>query len=275
MAGSKVLARDHSCVTFADGEGLAASAGSYLSEGLARGEQVGFFGWGTGEKLRDPISGLAGGDDLIKRGAVRVTSFDRHFRPDEPPDPASLLAFWSDATDGALEAGFPGLRAVAQTTPWAQLRHDHRAVFLQGEQLINRYRLVRPFALLCACDGSVLEAEALVETASIHPRTEGVATPFHLYATALNELEALGEMDALSVPLLERVLDSVPPVDPERELVIDATGLGFIDHHSLLALERHAERHGWRAVMLRNASDTARRLVDLLELRRLRAEGSR
>src|SRR5215210_7296051 len=76
-----------------------------------------------------------------------------------------------------------------------------------------------------------------------------------------------GEIDGYAAPLLERVLDSVPHVGGDGEVVVDAAGLDFIEHRSLFALERHAERSGRRAVVLRNASGAVVRLSELLDLR--------
>jgi len=274
MPSSGVLPRHHWCVARDDGTDLAAVASLYLPEALTEGEQVGFYGWTSDvEDLRAPLKGLGDVEQLIDAGAARARSLAERFRPDEPPDPAGLLAYWADATEQALDAGFSGLRVVADTTPWAGLRHDQRVVFLQGEQLVNQYRQTHPFTLICACDASVLPAEALAETASIHSRTEGVSTPFYLYATDPADFAVQGDIDALTVPLLKRVLESMPHGDDDR-LVIDASGLRFIEHRSLLSLERHAERAGLSAVVLRDAPRVAARITGLLDLRRVQLEGA-
>ena len=273
MPSSGVMTRDHWCVAYGDEAHLGADTSWYLSEGLAQGEQVGFFGWGTVEDLRAPLTGLDHLDALIDAGRARVGSFGKRFRLDEPPDPAALVSFWDDATEEALTAGFSGLRVVADTTPWAGLRRDQRAVFLQGEQLLNRYRHRKPFTLICACDASALSAEALTETASIHPLTQGVSTPFCLYATDAADFAVQGEIDALGVALFERLLESVPASDAGDRLVIDASGLGFIEHRSLLALERHAERRDLSVVLAR-APGVAGRIAGLLDLRRVRLQGA-
>jgi hypothetical protein len=274
MSNSWVVIPDHWCVVHGDGAGLGAATSRHLSEGLVRGEQVGFYGWGPVDDLRAPLTGLGHVDTLIDTGRATVRSLAERFRPHEPPDPTGLVSYWSDATEEALAAGFSGLRVVADTTPWAGLRHDERAVFLQGEQLVNRYRHDKPFTLICACDASVLPVDALAETASIHPLTEGVSTPFSMYATDIADFAIQGEVDAFAVPLLSRLLDSAPRRDAEDPLVIDAAGLRFIEHRSLLALERHAERSGLSEVVVRNPPRVARRIAGLLDLRRVRLEGA-
>lgn len=266
---------DHWCVAYADGAELQALTSRGLSEGLAQGEQVGFFGWGDEDALRAPLAGLADVDALLRGGAARVGSLDERFRRDQPPGPPELVGFWAEATEAALDAGFSGLRVVEDTTPWAKLAHDQRAVFLHGEQLINRYRRDHPFTLICACDSSVLTVGALAETASVHPQTDGVAPAFKLYSTGPTSLAAQGDIDAFTEPALSRVLDFVPPVEPGAELLIDAVELTFIDHRSLLILDEHARRSGLAGLVLDQASSSTAKVVDLLGLQRVRVEAVR
>jgi anti-anti-sigma regulatory factor len=269
------MGAEHWFVTYEDERDRELVAAGLLSDGLSRGEQVGFFGWGTAEELRQGLEGLDGVDELIERGAARVASLDEHFRPDAPPEPNMLVRFWSDATAAALDAGFSGLRVVADTTPWSDLPREQRTVFLQGEQLINRYRLDHPFTLICSGDASVLQPDALADTALIHPAVQGVSLPFRLYATDDADFVLSGEMDALGVDLFEHALNTLPHLVEANGLMVDAADLDFIDHTNLLTLERHAERHELATVVLRNPPHMARRLVDLLDLRRVRAEGPR
>jgi len=269
------MSAEHWCLAYAGEGSLRTATDDFLSAGVALGQQVGYFGWGGDDGLRGRLSGVAGGDELVRRGAARITSLDEHFRRDEPPDPLTLVAFWAKATDAALDAGFSALRAVADTTPWAELDPAQRTVFLRGEHLVDRYRLDHPFTLICACDASTVDGDALAETACIHPFAQGVSTPFHLHAIEDADFALHGEIDAFALPLLQRTLSSVPHLDGQRELVFDADDLAFIDHSSLIALNQHAERSGAAAVVLRDASRTSAKLVTLLDLRRIRVEEPR
>src|SRR3712207_8129683 len=96
----------HPYVAYASDSEMRTAADRVRSEGLASGQQVGYFGWGRRDALRDRLGGPAASDELLRRGAVRVTSLDEHFGTEEPPDPTSLVAFWSEATESALTAGF-------------------------------------------------------------------------------------------------------------------------------------------------------------------------
>ena len=202
------MVAEHRCLAYATESELRAAVG-FLSGGLTLGQQVGYFGWGGDDALRGRLRGLAGLDELIERGAARVMSLDQHFRRDEAPDPVALVAFWSDATDAALDAGFSGLRAVD--------RHD--AV---GE--------ARPSTARCSCGanssstatGSTIPSPCSapwtprsstttpwLRSACIHPvDARGVTSPFHLHATEDADFALHGEIDAFAAPLLERVADA-------------------------------------------------------------------
>ena len=99
---------------------------------------------------------------------------------------------------------------------------------------------------MCVCDGTILGPDAVAEITSIHAVTPGVSPPFRLHATTGADFAVEGEVDPFTAPLLGRVLAAVGDTDRHGELVIDARGLEFIEHCSLLTLERYASRHGAR-----------------------------
>jgi len=260
-------------VAFADDGHLERAMTEFLSEGLSQGQRVGYFGWGGSDALRGRVSGVAGVDELIGRGALQVGSLDERFRRDEVPDPSTMVSFWAEATDAALGAGFTALRVVTDTTPWAETR-PRRDAFLCTERFVDRYRLDHPFAQLCVGRRERLSQEAVAEVACIHASADAGEVPFHLHATLDADLALDGEVDAFDAPLLERVVDCVRRVDAGRDVVIDAAGLTFISHQSLIALERHAERANTTTLTLRGASPSALRLAELLDLERVRVEPS-
>jgi anti-anti-sigma regulatory factor len=267
------MTADHPYVAYAEGSELRTAAAGFLSDGLNLGQRVGYFGWGGSDALRDRANGLAGLDELIRGGTAHVVSLDDHFNRDVAPEPAALVAFWSAATDAAVLAGFTALRVVTDTTPWVQPDKE-RPGFLRADHLVDRYRLDHPFAQLCAGDSTILDDDALAEIACIHPSSEGVSVPFHVHATLGADLALDGELDAFMVSLLERVISSVQGKGATEELVLDVKGLAFVEHRSLLALQRHAEESGVRSVLLRNPSRVAGRMVELLDLSRVHVEAS-
>lgn len=271
-ASPRAAPSSHWYVAYADEASMLSEAGGLLAEGVGAGEQIAYFGWAPEGDLRRRLHRLEGMSELSARGAARVATLDRHFPKDRPPDPVRLVDFWSAATSRALEQGFRGFRVLADTTPWANLAPDGRAVFRQGEQLVNRYRLEHPLTLIYACDASVSDADALVDTACIHTEVRGVDLPFRLHAGRGGELTMSGELDAFSVPLLERALRSAPLLRRGDRLVVDLAGVEFIDHTSLRTLDRHAARSGLEEVVLRGAYPTVARVLGLLDLVHVRIE---
>jgi anti-anti-sigma regulatory factor len=262
----------HSCVVYDDEPQLVGAMVGYLTEGLGRGEQVGYFGWGEQANLRARLHALGDLDELGARGAVLVSSLDAHYRRDTVPDSATRRAFWSDATSRALAAGFSGLRVVTETTPWLA-RPEQRSVFLQGEQALTGYGIDHPFKMMCSCDHVVLDNEGLTELLAIHASTAGRSAPFRLHPEAGADVRLEGEVDTLTAGVFERLLAALPPTGPR--LVVDATALAFIEHNSLLVLERQARRAGWDEIVLQGASPLVAHLIDLLDLDRIRVEGPR
>jgi anti-anti-sigma regulatory factor len=259
----------HRCLVY-DGESRRPAVTAFLSEGLSHGDQAAYFGWGSTEELRRQLGGF--GDGGSADTGMVVVSLDEAYSPFEVPDPEGRLAFWVDATERALAAGFDGFRAVTDTTPWLGLP-EQRRTFLRSEQLIDRYVLSAPLTLLCSCDGTVLAREALSEIVAIHRHSEGHPAPFCLHATTGADYALDGEVDAFTAPLLERVMSDLQGDDGRERLVIDARGVQFIDHTSLLALERYAERTNLAAATLHGLSPSLGHVAQLLNLRRVQVDG--
>ena len=253
---------------------LATVASGSLTQGLLAGQQVGYFGWGEGDELRSRLSAVPDLDEQIGRGAVLVTSLDEHFRRDMVPDPGARLVFWSEAVKRALDGGFSGLRVVTDTTPWLDLS-EQRGALLRSEHLIDRYTLEQPLTMLCVCDRSALNPDALAEISSIHAVSEGVSFPFRVHAIAGADVALAGELDAFTAPVFEQVLTNVCRGEDGGTLLIDAHALAFVEHRSLLTLERQAERLGLTALVLRDTPTTAAQLATLLNLKRVRVEAGR
>jgi hypothetical protein len=96
---------------------------------------------------------------------------------------------------------------------------------------------------------------------------------FHLHrATAgRDEIVLEGELDADCEDLFALALERARPGRSGEPIVVHGERLRFIDHRNLLVLERYADQSG-ATVVLRTPCATARRLVDLLDLKHVRAE---
>jgi hypothetical protein len=121
-------------------------------------------------------------------------------------------------------------------------------------------------ASICAYDRRAVDPAILAPIACVHPSVDVPADlcPFRLFARA-GELTLTGVVDAQSAPLLARVLSAVE-VEPGERLVLDASGLEFIDHRGLLTILEHLRRERPAGVTLLGAPAFASRLSGLLGL---------
>lgn len=96
--------------------------------------------------------------------------------------------------------------------------------------------------------------------------------PFRLYADKPATFALSGELDKSCTDLFATTVERVLPVmEPADEMVIDETGLTFVDHRALLTLDHHLGRLGVQG-LLRTPCSTATRLAELLGLSCLRVE---
>lgn len=263
------MAGGHACVAHRDGGELAAASGEFLVDGLRSGAQLRYYGWGDVGALRDRVAALVDGVDVLSEGAVQLAVLDANFCRAVAPDPAGWRGFWTSATEAAVDAGFSGLRAVADTTPWLQ-HGEQRARFLVSEHTVDRYVVDHPLHLLCACDATVLTCDAVGEIASLHATARGAMAPFRVRAAVGGDIVLSGEVDAASAPLLDRVLRSVWD-DVEADVRgLDLADLEFVEHHGLFVLDRYVGT-ALVEIAVRGVRPTARHLMDVLGLSHLRA----
>jgi anti-anti-sigma regulatory factor len=260
----------HPCVTYGHDDELRTVITGLLAEDLKPDQQIGYFGWGDHRRLVADLRAITR-TEAWRAGAHHTTSLDEKFDRYAPPDPDSMVAFWDDARRSAQAAGFSSLRAVMDTTPWLT-DVESRTTFLEGDHLVDRYCLEHPFSLICVCDARRLDRGALQEITSIHATAHGPSAPFHLHATTGADFALTGEVDTFSVPVLDRLFTILDGGISSKQLVIDATGLEFVNHAALLTLERHAERMGLDNVVLFTTNWAATRLAMLLNLRHVRVE---
>src|SRR5215210_159177 len=260
----------HPCVSAVRGADVSAVAVRLLSDGLTGDEQLGYFGWGAHRDLIDRLPTLFDGA-TAREGAVRVTSLAERFDRSAPPDPDALVALWADATDAAVAAGFTGLRAVMDTTPWLTAP-DGRAQLMRGDHLLDGYCLDHPLTVICVCDAGVLDAGTVAEITSLHAVVDGPSAPFHLHAAVGADFALSGEIDTFDSPVLERVLSILDLGASKTKVVFDASRLGFVNHRALLALDRHAERMGVDEVVIRTSSTSAHRLSGIVDFDRVRVD---
>ncbi|SBT37438.1 MEDS domain-containing protein [Micromonospora auratinigra] len=260
----------HVCLTYRDAATFDAFAVSHLAAGLAAGERVALIAPGTPDELARRLDRLTGRDDALRRGALRLVSVDDMYRAGTVVGPEAQVRAYAAATEEALAAGWTGLRVVAEATSLVRTPAQ-RDAFARYEHLIDRYMRHRPMSAVCAYQRGELSDAEIAELACLHPETDADVL-FRLHATGDEAVVALGgELDPSNHRLFAAALDRADPRPVDGRLVLDATGLRFIDHRSLLHLRDHARRYGATAVLRASGSAPAR-LVELLDLTDVQVE---
>jgi anti-anti-sigma regulatory factor len=231
---------DHACWTFDDDAECRAAVVEFLDDGLRLGQRLIYVGADTVEKLRGDLQGLDDVESLLGRGALQTLSVAELRRRGEAFDAEARLAAYAAATDQALEDGYAGLRVAAAAT---ELITDPASwdAHTRWESLADRYMASRPLAALCLYDRRELPDHALADLASVHPASHAPPTmvPFRVFSQP-HALMLEGEVDYFSADALGRLLAMTPQDD--GEVVLDLSGLGFVDHHGVMALVEHARK---------------------------------
>ena len=249
----------HVCLAYDDPAGFRAQAQGFLAEGLAAGERLWYIAPKPPESLPGPVRFVAV-TDAYPTGAVI--------------DPEAQIGEYAAATAEALAGGYTGLRVVADVTPLvstpAQL-----ATFTRYEHLADRLICDSAFAAMCAYDRRLLGDDAIAQLAAMHARTNA-DVPFRLTACppATGTAALSGELDLSAADLLAGALERAGLATGRAEVALDASGLRFTDHRSLVQLDDYAGRHDVTMV-LRRAPAAVSRLAGLLDLPRLRVETAR
>ncbi|MEU8819821.1 MEDS domain-containing protein [Actinoplanes sp. NPDC048796] len=253
----------HECWSYEDQGLFDAYARRCVDQALAAGERV----WFVPSQHAD-VTGLPGGD------AVRVIRFAEAYATHEVVDPARQVAAYAAATEDALAAGFTGFRVVADVTPLVRT-DEQRDAFARYEYVIGRYMRHHPMSAVCAYNRGELGERAVAELACLHESSHAAGVSFQLHPGATSAEAVLeGELDLSAEDLFATALRRTDLDRADGEVVVDATGLRFIDHRALLALQRYAESQRTTAV-LRTPLGAVARLAGLLDLPHVRVEAAR
>ncbi|GAA2478637.1 MEDS domain-containing protein [Winogradskya humida] len=244
----------HGCVAFDDPAEFEVAARDFLAAGRAAGHRVRYVadraprGWDFEPELAHPAT---------------------QYPPDGITDPAATVATWAAEVERALAGGHTGLSIAADTT-WLVRDPLLRAGYARYEHLIDRYMRGHPLSGLCGFDRRILGDAVIAGLTCVHPDSDA---PFRLYADSTGSSSAGldGELDDSTREELKQALAHADLIPVNGEVVLQAAGLAFVDHRSLMQLDSWARRRGATAV-LRTRRGTAARLAALLDLTALRVE---
>ena len=163
-------AGDHVCWPFRDRVELAAVARAFVVEGLVRDERVAYVGQGRPRELRHDLAGIANLQDCLDRGQLQVTDIAAMPASDPAIDPVDELIDLAAMTRDSLDAGYTGLRIVANGT-MRVINPRRRDRIVHFEHLIDRFCLDQAFTRLCAFDATAL-GEGLARRAGVRAHAD-------------------------------------------------------------------------------------------------------
>ena len=259
---------DHVYWVYDDLASFTEAAQRFLADGLARGDRLLCVGDGLADEFRlagEPFGSL---DDLVARGALCFRGVSGTYADGQVVRADQQHAFYDAAVQAARDAGYRGLRVVADITPLARTAAG-RAGLVQWEHVADEYIASGSgMVALCAYSRDALTEEALADVTSVHPQ---VHAPYRLPSFRIwfdGPRPALaGTVDTFAAERLARVLGSP---DPGPVAVLDLSGLEVVDAAGARVLARWAASLLDRgtAVHLPGAPSSLLRIWSLLGLHR-------
>lgn len=250
----------HACWGYDDLRGdFLDAAVPFLFEGIKLGQRLIFVGGPDAEAVVRHAEPLC---SLVAERSLQIAPFDVIYPGGRRMTNADQWSLYSGAADQALAAGFTGLRVLAEVTSLGAQGSAHHAAW---ESYADQRMAGRPLSALCCFDRTVIPEDDLEAIATAHPivdRRLGDAVPFQLFGLP-DGVAVTGEVDAFSSPAFDHLLRQGTD---EAAVVLDLSGLTFVDHTALLVIEAHARRlrGDGRELTLRGEPVFFRRLSELM-----------
>ncbi|GAB3572167.1 hypothetical protein GCM10027445_28880 [Amycolatopsis endophytica] len=261
----------HVCWAFDEHTEFRARAREFLAEGLSRGHQVWYVAAGDTATLAGHLRGMEGVDEALRTGAARLVSADGAYPVGTVVDPETQARGYAEATENALASGYTGLRVAADCTPLV-VTPEQLAAFARYEHVMDQYMALRPFSAMCAYDRRRVGNDVVAQVACMHPAGNTSVDPgFRLFGSARYAAGLAGELDLATGARLAAALERADPRPVGGHLMVDASGLRFLDHKSLVRLDTFA-RAREATLVLRTSWPGATRLAGLLDLPSVRVE---
>ena len=260
---SGIGANGHACWSYEELAGdFRDAAVAFLSEGTDLGQALMFVG---GPEAEEVLRSVEPTSSMVADGSLQIAPFDSVYPGGRRMPNTDQWNAYVGATEQAREAGFTGLRVLAEVTSLASPAGAWHEQAL-WESYADRRMADFSLAALCCFDRSAVPAAGLAAIASAHPvvdrRLEDIV-PFRLFGRA-DAVAIAGEVDAFSSATLRHLLSAGDAMQGDQ--VFDLAELTFIEHTGLRALHEYAQgvRDRGLSVTVRGGSPTMRRLADLL-----------
>ncbi|WP_250442571.1 MEDS domain-containing protein [Actinotalea sp. C106] len=258
---------DHVCWWFRGLEEYAQTAREYIREGLDSRQLVAF--------TKVTPTGL---EHTIVSDVAQVGRPADHGRlvlndsqvPARRMSPTSAPSEFDRMTRAAVADGYTGLRVLTDVNDLVRTPDGLRQ-WIRTEHLIDRYAVDHPLTILCGYDVDDVGEQTVAEAARVHPLTRGALSPFLVRAAdTRGGLALVGEVDRASAANLWGALMAIGPEIPSR-VTLDMSEVEFIDHSSLMAVDRAAHSLDV-TVTLVGAKGLTEWLVHTLGLRHVRTD---
>jgi ABC-type transporter Mla MlaB component len=257
---------DHVCWIYDDDAAFDDAVREFVAGGLDRGERLLCVGERAIDSLRGQAASIGDVDALIAEGALETQTLAQAYEAAGPFLPENQLAYYEAATRRAIDAGYRGLRVIAEITALAAdpaVRPD----LVRWELVADDYIAQGTgFTAMCAYRGD-LTRDALADVATVHPLVHGpdAVPPFRVFFDD-DRLVLAGSVDTFSADRLARVLAASPA--GAEGAVLDLSLTEFLDVSACRVLARWARDVQARSlrVEVRDASPLFRRMWRILAL---------
>ena len=231
---------DHLCWAYRSRAELARVAAAWLGDGAQVGQRLVYVADRPREELLADLAELDRRDELLERGVLAVHPIADLYDLSRPIDAEAQLAVYAGAVEQAVADGFVGIRVVADITALVT-DPARRAPHVHWELSADRWMATHPLAALCAYDEGAL-GDAVASVACVHPlrHVPTEVAPFSLWADDDGRIVLEGEADAFCVRSLADALAALPHGD---DVVLDVSGLGFVDGRAATAVAAAAWDH--------------------------------
>jgi hypothetical protein len=192
---SRMHAGDHYCGIFRTGEDHRRIVVDFVREGIARGEKMLYLvNIHTAAHLQKMLreAGIDA-EPLLASGQLTIQAARDAYLKDGEFVPEKMIQLLKEATQQALDEGYPALRATGEMT-WALMGEPGSERLVEYEALLNNFFPGSKCIAFCQYDRRRFDSEMLLDILHTHPKvlfgTEGYDNSHMYYVPPDSFLEA-------------------------------------------------------------------------------------